>query len=345
MEGPYLGGDRADGGPGASRAGGRGPRPGGTRGDHAAQLQGVGLVRPGRPRAGPGHGARLRRRPARQHRLLPERRRREAARGGGRGAREAPGGGARGPARRRPHRDREEGRPARRPGRAQPRRLAPGRARRRAPGGRRRGRARHHRLHLGHDGPPQGRDALAPERAAERPVGPRRHRRLHRRRVPLLPAPVPHVRAHGGLLPHDGGGLAGGLRALHPAPRGGFPDGAAHGDRLRAAHLRTPARHHPCAAAGHHRGKAPPLRIREPHGVGPVPVAAGARAVETRLPSLAVAAGAGRGEAPRAARRAAASRRSAGARRSTRRSRGPSSVWGCRSARATASPRPRPWCR
>ena len=139
------------------------------------------------------------------------------------------------------------------------------------------------------------------------------------RRVPVLPAAVAHVRAHRGLLPHDGGRGAGRLRALRPAARRGLPDGPADGrsSRCRAstsACTRPSMRSCKDAAAC----KRAPLRVRAPHRLGALRVAAGARAVEARLPALAAAAGRWSRRSCSSASAGACASRSAAARRSTR---------------------------
>ena len=68
-------------------------------------------------------------------------------------------------------------------------------------------RARDDRLYVGHDGPAQRRDALAPQHPDQRLRVPlRRHVGVPHRRVPVLSAAVSYLRAHVRLLPHDDGG-------------------------------------------------------------------------------------------------------------------------------------------
>ena len=63
-------------------------------------------------------------------------------------------------------------------------------------------RPRHHHLHLGHDRRPQGRDAHARQHRRQRRRLPAGRRAARRRQLPVVPAAVPHLRAHGRALRH-----------------------------------------------------------------------------------------------------------------------------------------------
>ncbi len=191
-------------------------RPGGRA---AAQLSRVGHVRHRRPVPGSGDRSPLHRRPRRQRRLHPAGRGGQGAAGAGRGALEAAHRGGRSIPLSTPRGDPGVGQrhtPVGRRGRARDRRRGlatrdrssahPARRRSRRPG--------HHRLHLRHYRASQGRDAEPPEHSLQRPRLVDHHRLLPGGRLPLLPAAIPHPRAHGELLPADDGGRHRGLRAL-----------------------------------------------------------------------------------------------------------------------------------
>ena len=194
---------------------GEGLRRGRSRRDHGAQLPRVGAVRPGGARRGARRRAALLRRPARQRRLHPQRLGLAARRWSrARSNRRACG------------KSRTAGqvkrvvcvKPVEKPADARVVFLAdwmPQEAPATPPVKVDGGDARHHRLHLGHHGQAQGRDALAPEHAPGREGGAGGVRGLRRGRVPLVPAAFAHARAHRRLLPHDGRGLGGRLCALH----------------------------------------------------------------------------------------------------------------------------------
>ena len=104
------------------------------------------------------------------------------------------------------------------------------------------GRPRHPHLHLGHHRRPEGRDAHPRQhhlRRGGRAPGPRP---AAERRVPLLPAALPHLRADGGPLLHDAAGRHHQLRHQHrerPDRDGRAP---ADGGLLGAAPLREDLR-------------------------------------------------------------------------------------------------------